>query len=274
MFSIDDMLKKRIFIAGKNDSLKKYGKIRSFVFHPSQPRAIGVVIKRPDAALMVKRKDHFVALDRLEPVEGGLRVVDSSDSWDLAACRRLDVDFDQCIIWSGMPVRTKGGKELGVISDIALHDESFEIDHISISNGSVNHVVLGSLDIPAERIYGYSKGAIVVEDKMENLEESGGAAAKAGVAWAKTKQSASKAGKTAEKAINEGAYKAGEAIGAARDKAAESAAKREKKKREAADRGEYTGVDKAANIFGRQLGKASHMFKDFKDEFDKASHED
>ncbi len=274
MFSIDDMLKKRIFIAGKNGRLKKFGKIRNFVFHPSQPRAVGVIVKRPDAALMVKRKDHLVALDRLEPVEGGLCVVDKPDSWDKAACKRLGIDFDQCIIWSGMPVRTTSGKELGIIGDISLLDESFEIDHIDISSGSVNRAVLGSSNIPAARIRGYKGGAIIVEDEMEQLEESGGAAAKAGVAWAKTKHSASKAGKKAEKAINDGAYKAGEAIGAVREKANESVAKRDKEKREAAARGEYTGVDKAANIFGHQLGKASHMFKDFKDEFDKASRGD
>lgn len=274
MFSTDDMLKMRIYVAGRNGNLKKYGRIRSFVFHPSQLRAVGVVIKRPDAALMVKRKDHFVALDRIEPVEGGLCVVDTSDSWDSAACKRLGIDFDQCIIWSGMPVRTTGGKELGVIGDITLREENFEIDHIDISSGSVNRTILGSSNIPAGRIRGYSQGVIVVEDEAEHLEESGGAAAKAGVAWAKTKRSAEKAGKKAGEAINGGAYKAGEAIGSVRDRANESVAKREKKKQEAATRGEYTGVDKAANLFGRQLGKASHMFKDFKDEFEKASHED
>lgn len=46
------------------------------------------------------------------------------------------------------------------------------------------------------------------------------------------------------------------------------------KKREAQERGEYVGVDKAANLLGKQLGRASGMFKSFKEEFDKASHDD
>ena len=42
---------------------KKIGKVRRFVFHPSEKRVVGFTVKRPDAALMFHRKDLFVALD-------------------------------------------------------------------------------------------------------------------------------------------------------------------------------------------------------------------
>lgn len=80
--------------------------------------------------------------------------------------------------------------------------------------------------------------------------------------------------KKAGDAINDGAYKAGEAIGIVRDKASRAAEEHEARKREAEANGEYTGVDKAANLLGKQLGRASGMFKGFKDEFDKASRGD
>ena len=117
-------------------------------------------------------------------------------------------------------------------------------------------------------------GAIIVKDTEADVEETGGAAAAAGVAWAKTKHAASQGTKKAGEAINEGAYKAGEVIGAVRDKASKAAEEHEAKKREAQERGEYVGVDKAANLLGKQLGRASGMFKSFKEEFDKASHDD
>ena len=41
---------------------KRIGKVRHFVFHPTEKRLIGFTVKRPDAALMFKRKDLFVAL--------------------------------------------------------------------------------------------------------------------------------------------------------------------------------------------------------------------
>ena len=274
MLSTNDASKLRIFLRSKKGKLKKYGKIRRVIFHPSKPRAIGMVVKRPDLLLMFKRKERFVAIDRLEPVERGFCVIDESDSWDNAACKRLGVDFDECIIWDFMPVRTNTGRELGQISDVVFDDTTFEIDHIDVSSGSVNRAILGSSDIQAAQILGYSNGAIVVRDEVGEVEESGGAAAKAGVAWASTKHAASEGAKKAGDAINDGAYKAGEVIGGVREKAAKAVDDHEAKKKEAAERGEYTGVDKAANAVGRQLGKASHMFKDFKDEFDKASHGD
>ena len=135
-------------------------------------------------------------------------------------------------------------------------------------------MLLGSSLIPREQIVGYRDGAIIVKDTEADVEETGGAAAAAGVAWAKTKHAASQGTKKAGEAINEGAYKAGEVIGAVRDKASKAAEEHEAKKREAQERGEYVGVDKAANLLGKQLGRASGMFKSFKEEFDKASHDD
>lgn len=274
MFFTKDASKQRIFIREKEDRIKKYGSIRRVIFHPSKPLVVGVIVDRPDLLLMVKRKERFVAFDRLEEVERGYCVVDKQDSWDAAACKRLGVQFDECIIWDYMPVRTESGTELGQISNIAIDEKTLEIDHIDISSGSVNRALLGSSDIPAEHIIGYREGAIVVSDEVTSIEESGGAAAKAGVAWAKTKHEAGQVAQKAGDAINDGAYKAGEAIGSVRDKASKAVEEHEAKKQEALDRGEYTGVDKAANVFGKQLGRASHMFKDFKEEFDKASRDD
>lgn len=277
MFSTKDASKQRIFIRVKEGRIKQYGTIRRVIFHPSKPQVVGIVVKRPDLLLMVKRKERFVAFDRLEEVERGYCVFDKSDSWDTAACKRLGVDFDKCIIWDYMPVRSESGKELGTISNVVINEKTLEIDHIDIASSSVNRALLGSSDIPAQRIKGYDNGAIIVDDTITEVEESGGAAAKAGVAWAKTKHEASQVtkqvGEKADAAINAGAYKTGEAIGSIRDKANKAVDEHEAKKQKAQERGEYTGVDKAANAFGKQLGRASHMFKDFKDEFDKASHD-
>ncbi len=278
MFSTKDASKQRIFIRAKQDRIKKYGSIRRVIFHPSKAQVVGIVVKRPDLLLMVKRKERFVAFDRLEEVERGYCVCDKPDSWDAAACKRLNIDFDKCIIWDYMPVRSASGQELGTISNVVVNEETLEVDHVDISSGSINRALLGSSDIPAKYIRGYEQGAIIVDDEVTNVQESGGAAAKAGEAWAKTKHEASQVskqvGEKAGTAINTGAYKTGEAIGTIRDKANKAVDEHEAKKQEAESRGEYTGVDKAANAFGKQLGRASHMFKDFKDEFDKASRDE
>lgn len=274
MPSTEDAHKLHVYVRGPKGALKRFGRIRATVFHPSELRAVGFVVKRPDALLMVKRKERFTAIDRIESVEGGVCVIDAADSWDAEACKRLGVDYDSCVIWEYMPVRTESGQEIGLVGSVTFDGDDHAIEHIDISTGSANRALLGSSLIPRAKIIGYRDGAIVVKDEEADLEETGGAAAKAGVAWAKTKHAASQGTKKAGAAINDGAYKAGEVIGAIRDKASKAAEEHETKKRAAEANGEYTGVDRAANLLGKQLGRASGMFKGFKEEFDKASHDD
>lgn len=277
MITTTQIGKKRVYLRNKKGRLKKFGKIRAVVFHPSKPQAIGAVIKRPDFLLMFKRKERFVALDRFRQVEGGLEVVDQADSWDTAACKRMGVDYDSCIIWDYMPIVTDAGRELGNITDIALDEDTYAIDHVDIAPNSLNRAILGSANIPVNMIRGHKDNAIVVKDEIGEIEETGGVAAKAGEAWAKTKHTAATTGRKAVdqagEAINDGAFAAGEAVGTARAKMNEAFDAHEAKKEEQAARGERTGVDKAANLFGKQLGRVSHMFQDFKDEYDKAAHD-
>lgn len=224
MFETKTAHKIKLHVVTKKGKVKKYGAVRNVVFHPSKPRAVGYIIKRPDLLWMIKRKDRFVALDRVTVTEDGLNVValDDATAWDRGACKRLDVDFDLCIIWDNMPVRTCDGQEVGCISNVAFDESTHAIDHIELGDGSINRAILGHASIPVERIRGYGDGAIVVDLSAEEVEITGGVAAKAGEAWAKTTHRAGEAqAKTTEaaaEAIEKGAYKTGEALGAAKQK--------------------------------------------------------
>ena len=84
---------------------KRIGKVRRFVFHPSEKRCIGFLVKRPDAALMFHRKDLFVALGGFDiDVDGDIVVHDDASATDRGAIKALGVDWDACVIWVGMPV--------------------------------------------------------------------------------------------------------------------------------------------------------------------------
>lgn len=197
MFSTDEAHKLRVYVRTPKGELKKFGKVRATVFAPGAMRVVGYEIKRPDALLMVKRKERFAAIDRVEPVESGIVVIDSADSWDQAACKRLGVDYDACVIWEYMPVKTESGIELGTVGNVVFDETTHAIDHIEISKGATSRTLLGNTNVAAGQIIGYRDGAIVVSDVEEAAEESGGVAAKAGVAWAKTKHAASQGTKKA-----------------------------------------------------------------------------
>ena len=97
--------------------------MRAAVFSPDGKHVAGFVIKRPDVAGMVRRADAFVAWDSLTRMdEKNLLVSRPEDGLDDAALTRLDLDWDRCIMWSGMDAKTTEGKPLGYVSD-AEYDE-------------------------------------------------------------------------------------------------------------------------------------------------------
>ena len=321
MYSTNTLYNQRVFVVHKKkNKLMKFGRLRSVVFHPHKAMAIGVIVKRPDIALMIKRKDKFVALDRLIPVENGFQVVDIPDSYDAEACKRLGVDFDQCILWDYMPIRTEDGTELGTINSVTFDAKTGEVDHVDLSGG-INRKVLGSANLSVSAIKGFSDGAIIARAGTERPETHGGVADKAGEAWATAKYKSAKgaervsdkAGDLADKAGEageHGAYKLGGALVDLKDKAVEGYHKitddepadttavtvqatvedvkpaAQASKTQAGQSGQHTqtraktvpaepqekDAEDVGRAIGRQLGKASGMFKGFKEEFDKASH--
>lgn len=260
MHSIKDIRKARIFTKNKKGKVHKLGKAYLVVFHPKKAKAVGVVVKRPDLLLMIKRKDCFVALDSLKRFEKNL-VVDATDkkAFGQAALKRLDIDYDQCILWEGMPVATEDGKQLGTISDVAFDEEFLEIDHIDVSSGGIDRALVGASVIKRENLIGYDNGCIRVKECASEAISEGGAAAKAGEAWAKGKHVASDASAKAGDAINKGAYKAGQAVGSMKN---------------AAKKHGLGSAEDAKKTAGKQLKKSRNMFKEFAEEYKKASRDD
>ena len=115
------------------DKYQKLGRVHAAVFTPDGKHVAGFTIKRPDVAGMVKRADAFLARDSLKVLdEKTLQETRPEGALDEAALRRLEHDWDRCIMWSGMDAKTTAGKPLGYVSD-AEYDEEIEIDLSALS---------------------------------------------------------------------------------------------------------------------------------------------
>jgi hypothetical protein len=243
MFTTLNAHKQRVFVARRKDGTPRFfGKVRRVVFHPSRPVAVGVIVKRPDVLWMFKRKERFAALDRLVACEGGFLVEnDRADTWDAAACKRLGVDFDDCLLWDYMDCVNEDGEKLGTITAVAFFEDDFAVDHIDISSGRAERALTGARNIPAAHIKGYRDGAIVVDVAAGEVQAQGGLAGKAGQTWATAKHKAGKARRETDEKATKFADEAGDKAEAAGEK------------------------------LGWQVGAWGQMFKDFKSEYDKAS---
>ena len=243
---------------------KKIGKIHLVVFSPDGKTVLGYLVKRPDLALMIKREDVFVAFDSLAPYEKGY-VITGEAATDDAARKRLDVDWDHCLLWNGMDAKTTKGKVLGFVGNISYDAATGRVEAFHIGDGNVASSLVGAIKIPVEMYVGYKDGCLLLKPEAADVQPSGGLAAKAGESYARAKMNASEAGhKAAAKAgeaVQEGSYNLGKTIGKAKKTAT-------KKAKEATGSVDGKSVAKAA---GQHMSKVGGMFKAFKDEFDEAS---
>lgn len=249
----------------KND--KRIGKVGGFVFHPTEKRVVGFIVKRPDLLLMFHRKDSFVALDGFHIEDGRVMINDDKAATGNAAVKRLGLDWDNCVLWLGMPVMTKSQQMLGYVGSVLFDIHTGEVESLEVETGAINDAIVGRMTIPADMVRGFKRGvgaeiasmdergaaaevaelgAILVDDAAAEIKTEGGAAAAAGEATAVAADRARKAVDNAKPKVQE-AKQATEAAVAA--------------------------VEKGIHATGKQIGKAQGMFGAFKDEYNKALNE-
>lgn len=247
------------------DATKKVGRIRAFVFHPREPRCVGFLVKRPDVALMFHRKDLFVAYNGFHLQDGDIVLNDDAQSKDRGACKALDINLDECVIWVGLPVITEDGTTLGAVDSVTFDGQTGRVLQLEISQGATANTLLGQRSIGAEEICGFRRGigtqlymaddddeqalgALLVCDEAKEAQVVGGVAEKAGTA---TAIATDKVQRTYRKVRTVAKPKVEEA-----SKAASQA------------------VEKGVYATGRQIGRTKGMFKGFADEFKKGMNGD
>lgn len=196
---------------------KRLGKVHFPVFSPDGLTVVGFMVKLPDVAAMIKQPDRFVALDALDVYEGVLSVIDAKESFDGAAAKRLGVDLDSCLIWTGMDVMCVSGEKMGYCADCSFDGKTGKVSSFKLTSGSTASMLVGDVEMPASYLKGYRAGAMIVSDEARDLRLSGGAAAKAAeasvVIGAKMKKGAAKLDEHGSKALNKGSRALGRQLG-------------------------------------------------------------
>ena len=231
MLKINDLYGRKVYVPKKAKKkkgadpsevkLSKLGKVHMAVFSPNGREVVGFLVTRPDIAGMVKRPDVFLAWDSFRVLDdGGLCVSREDDGMDDAARKRLGGDWDSCVMWAGMDAQTVGGKKLGYVSDAEYNTKTGKVARFFVGDGGMARALVGSFEIPASMVRGYSKGRMIVDDAAADIELNGGVAAKVGEGYAKAKvkgaEAAHKAGKAAGEAVDKGSYAFGRMLGRAK----------------------------------------------------------
>lgn len=225
---------KRIKKDGTTREPKKVGKIHYPVFTPEGTRVVGFMLRLPDIAGMVKQPDRFIAYDAIG-VSGDVMVAkDDRAAFDNAAAKRLGINLDACLIWTGMDVRTTSGKPVGYCADVDFNGRTGEVLSFILTEGGASNALVGHREMPPRMLKGYRDGAMVVSEEALDLAFSGGAAAKAAEVGAKAKVQVKKGAAILD------------------------------------DKGSKA-LDKGSKALGKQLGKTKGMFGSFVSEYKKAA---
>ena len=240
MLKISDLTGRRVLLFKKTTKAKdgtvtdkyvKFGKVHAAVFSPDGKRVVGFTVKRPDVAGMIKREDAFLALDSLRTAEKDLVVTRPDDGLDLAAVKRLGLDWDACIMWSGMDARTTDGKPLGYVSDAEFDEKTGLVSRFLTADGGVARALIGSFVITPDMVRGYRNGFMVVDAAGRSPELDGGLAGAAGEGYARAKAGAAEVGKkvgaAAGEAVDKGSFALGRMIGKAKRAIADASAPEE-----------------------------------------------
>lgn len=249
-------------VVGGKKGTSRIGKVRHFVFHPTQRRVVGFLVKRPDLLLMFRRKDLFVPLDGFEWEDGRIVLPYSKDrkaQTGPAAAKAMGLDWNKCTMWEGMPILTEDGEPFGRVGAIEFMKSSGKVVSISADKGAMDKALLGKLEIPVNLIKGFrlgigdtvvtngmetddedvQTGAILVSNDVRDIKVEGGLADKAGKQAAIAKHQWNQTKEAAKPVMHEAAEKA-----------------------------EDLSV-KGAYATGKQVSKAKTMFSDFKKEYEK-----
>lgn len=198
----------------KTGERRRVGVVGYVLFHPSEPRVVGLSVERSDLAMMIERKDRYLALDRLVLVDGEL-VVEGKAAWDAAAAKRLGIEWDTTVAWAGMPARTESGTALGVVRDAVFAENTGKLNALGLSEGVTRDAAIGVRDLPARMVVGFDGESVVLTDEAVAVEVDGGAAAAAGKAAAVAKVRTDMAMDTATEKFDDVAVAAGQAAGKA-----------------------------------------------------------
>jgi len=244
----------------------KIGKVHDFVFFPNEKRVAGFITKQRDLLLMIKRKGHFVSIKGYYLYEGIAIVRPEKGSTGTAAYKLLDLYPDDCVEWLGLPVVTEDERSVGVVSNVCFVDQSGEVKSIEVSPGALGKLTQGTRSIPTNLIKGYRQAGSTTL-ALEGQVSSAGTNYKTAIV---VSNEALDIGVDNEKALVSKAGKMASAV--ANNAGVDTAAVSEKAKVAAKVTGNLVSSGAAATT--KQLKKTKGMFSAFKDEYNKARHDD
>ena len=157
---------------------KRRGKIVDVLFHSSEARAVGYVIKPTNILYLLERRPRYVAFGAVSYDEEGSAVLASAGLPSMrTGAKAAGIKWEESSYWRGMPVRSEDGDRVGSVQDVVVSLKTGAVRGLRVSTGVVGDVAVGRLEVPAEYVVGPRGDAVVLRAGYDELEATGGLAA-------------------------------------------------------------------------------------------------
>ena len=207
------------------------GVVSRVLFHPSEARAVGVMVRPPSRLYVIERAETYLPLDAVAFAEGGgARSTLAKLPSVHAGADGLGFDPDLTVIWMGMNVRGPSETLIGHVNDVDFDASTGAVRRMAIAAGAVADAAHGRYVVPGTLVEGYREGAVRIGAEAAELVTSGGLAKTAAEAVVAAGEVARSAGAAIESGVVDASGATGRAIRKAADsqvveKAAKSVAK-------------------------------------------------
>ena len=178
---------------------KSLGRVSHVLFHPREPRVVGLEVKPRPLLYVIERRPRYISLDQVELAGDRLSVRGPRPKMGAAAEKALGFSWEETVIWHYMPVITADDVELGFVRDVDFDFADGAVKSIVLSDGLTTDVAVGTAAIEADQVEGFDGSCVRVKPAVAEQATSGGVATSAGMGAAVAKVAAEQVARTAVK---------------------------------------------------------------------------
>jgi uncharacterized protein YrrD len=191
MPSIDSVVDLPVF----NHKGKRVGTVSHVLFHPSEPKVVGLEVQPKHVGYVVGLPPKYVPLDEVTLDEDRVTLGEKGVPSVRSVEKRLGFDWDESVIWRHQEVRTPSGAMRGLVQEIYFAQDG-SVEAMSVTSGMTADAVVGKRNVEPGKIIGFDGEDIIVEDDAATEDDfEGGLAANAGAHAAVAKVTAEYAAK-------------------------------------------------------------------------------
>jgi len=159
---------------------KVLGRVNHVLFHPSEPRVVGIELQPPAIGMVVERKPRYLALDAVEWAADALTLKTPKMESNAASAKRLGFDWDISVVWRFMAVVTESDEFLGLARDMRFNKTDGRITNLKLTRGATSDVAVGAQLLEGDLVIGFDGENVRVADAALQVDSGGGVARQAG----------------------------------------------------------------------------------------------